>query len=103
MNKNIRNIIKEKITRINLSKREVLKKITKSICQNNNINNYIKIYSSYILDKTGKKNSLLTKKHKICIITGKRSGILKGFNFSRYMVKDLILKNKLTNIKKNNW
>jgi ribosomal protein S14 len=102
MNRNTRNIIKEKITRINLSKREILKKILKSIYQNNNINNNIKIYSTYILNKITKKNYFLTKKHKICIYTGKRSGLLKGFNLSRYILKDLILKNRFTNLKKNN-
>jgi ribosomal protein S14 len=102
MNKNTRNIIKEKIIRINLSKKEILKKILKSIYQNNNINNNIKIYSTHILNKITKKNYFLTKKHKICIYTGKRSGLLKGFNMSRYILKDLILKNRFTNLKKNN-
>ncbi len=103
MNKNIRNIIREKITRINLSKKEILKKILKSVNQNNNVTNSIKIYTNYILNKTTKKNFFLAKKHKICISTGKRSGLPNGFNVSRYVVKDLILKNRLTNIKKNNW
>jgi ribosomal protein S14 len=102
MNKNTRNILREKITRINLSKKEIFKKIIKSINQNNNIQNNIKLYTNYILDKTNKKNFFLSKKHKICIATGKRGGLLKGFSFSRYIIKDLILKNRLTNIKKNN-
>lgn len=103
MNRNIRNILKEKIIRINLSKREKFRKILKSISQNNNIKNNIKIYTQYVLSKTVKKNYFFSKKHKICIFTGKRSGILNGFNFSRYTIKELILKNRLTNIKKNNW
>lgn len=103
MNKNIRNILREKIIRINLSKKEISRKIIKSINQNNNINNNIKIYTSYILTKGIKKNSLLSKKHKVCLLTGKRSSVLNGFSFSRYMIKALILKNKGTNVKKNNW
>lgn len=103
MNKNIRNILREKITRINLSKKEIFRKILKSISQNNNINNNIKIYANYVLNKGKQKNFFLSKKHKICISTGKRSGLLKGFNISRYVLKDLIIKNRLTNIKKNNW
>jgi hypothetical protein len=103
MNKNIRNILKEKIVRINLSREEINKKILKSISQNNNINNNIKIYTNYFLNKTTKKNHFLSKKHKICLYTGKRGGLFKGFNFSRYIIKSLILQNKYTNLKKNNW
>ncbi len=103
MNKNTRNILREKITRINLSKKEIFKKIIKSINQNNNIQNNIKLYTNYILDKTNKKNFFLSRKHKICIYTGKRGGLLKGFNLSRYVIKTFILRNRLTNIKKNNW
>jgi hypothetical protein len=102
MNKNIKNIMREKITRIKLSKKNILKKILRSISQNNNINNNIKIYTNYIFDKNLKKHTMQTKKHKICFYTGKRGGLVSGFSFSRYKVKNLILENKLTNIKKNN-
>jgi len=103
MNKNIKNILKEKITIINLFKRSIVTKILKSINQNNNINNSIKLYTNYILTKNKSKNTNISKKHKICLLTGKRSGVLKGFTFSRYKVKGLILENKFTNIKKNNF
>lgn len=103
MNKNIRNILREKIIRINLSKKEILKKIIKSISQNNNINNNIKIYLNYNLAKKTSSFYYPSRRHKICLSTGKRSGVLKGFSFSRYILKALILKNKSTNIKKNNW
>lgn len=103
MNKNIRNILREKIIRINLSKKEISKKIMKSISQNNNINNNIKIYLNYTLTKKTGGFYYLSRKHKICLFTGKRSSILKGFSFSRYIIKALILKNRSTNIKKNNW
>lgn len=94
--------MKEKITRIKLSKKNIFKKILKSISQNNNIKNKIKIYANYIFDKKLKNHTMQTKKHKICFYTGKRSSVVNGFSFSRYKVKNLILENKLTNIKKHN-
>jgi ribosomal protein S14 len=103
MNKNIKNILFEKIVLINLSKGEIFKKILKSVQQNNNIQARIKLYSNFLIIKKLKKNYILSRSHKICILTGKRSGILKGFSFSRYTLKKLILQNKMTNFKKNNW
>ena len=103
MNKNIKNILKEKLNVINLNQFEINKTIEKSINQNNNINISIKKYISYIFSKNTKRGFFETKKHKICIYTGKRSGILKGFSFSRYKTKNLILQNRFTNLKKNNW
>jgi hypothetical protein len=29
--------------------------------------------------------------------------VVNGFSFSRYTIKKLLLTNKLTNVKKNNW
>lgn len=103
MNKNIKNIIKEKLKRLRLSKNELFKNIKKSINQNNNISNNIKIYTNYNLEKNLNKYNTITKKKKICLYTGKRKTILKGFNFSRYIVKNLILKNQIINFKKKNW
>ena len=103
MVKNIRNIIKEKIKKTNLLKTELQFKIKKSILQNNNINTNIKIYSILQIIKKNKNLKKQSKQHKICIVTGKRSGVLKNFNLSRYKTKNMILNNKLTNIKKNNW
>ena len=93
----------EKITIINLFRKNIIFKIIKSISQNNNIKNNIKIYTNFLKCKSLKKNNSLSKRHKICLFTGKRSGVLKGFSFSRYRVKSLILENKFTNIKKNNF
>jgi ribosomal protein S14 len=103
MDKNVKNIMREKIINYNLQKKDIYWNIKKSIQQNNNINNNIKVYINYDINIRNTKNNFLTKKHKICLYTGKRGGILKGFNFSRYVLKNLILMNKLTNIKKNNW
>lgn len=103
MNKNIKNILREKIINLNLLKKSLKHKIIKSINQNNNIYNNIKVYTNYILTKVKLKNTTLSRKHKICFYTGKRSGIIRGFNFSRYKIKNLILENKFTNMKKNNF
>jgi len=103
MNKNIKNILREKILRISLSKRNIFINLTKSIKQNNNIKNKIKIYTNFIYDKRLKKNLIQTRKHKVCFYTGKRSGVLHNFTFSRHTIKKLILQNKLTNLKKHNW
>ena len=103
MQSNIKNIMREKITRINLSQKETFRKILKSIYQNNNILNFTKIYANYQYNKSKSKNSFLSKKHKICLYTGKRSGVVNNLSFSRYTAKRLLLTNKLPNIKKNNW
>ena len=102
MNKNIKNIIKEKIIGINLNKANLMKQIARSITQNNNIENKIKIYNNYLFSKNTKKRTFLTKKHKVCLLTGKRNGVLHNFTFSRYTIKKLILANKYTNLKKHN-
>ncbi len=95
--------MREKIIRISLLKKDLFRKILTSISQNNNVINSIKIYTNYNKQKILVKNSKQTKKHKICICTGKRSSILKGFSFSRYKIKNLIIANKYTNLKKHNW
>jgi ribosomal protein S14 len=99
----IKNILREKLTRKRLTEANSLLNIIRSIRQNNNVNNSVKIYANYILEKRAYKNCMVSRKHRICLYTGKRSGVLKGFNFSRYTVKGLILRNKLTNLKQHNW
>ena len=103
MNRNIKNIIKEKIKKTNLLKTEIIYKIKKSIIQNNNIKTQLKLYTILQTIKKNKKYNFLSKQHKICILTGKRSCLVGGFNYSRYKIKNFILDNKLTNLKKNNW
>ena len=97
---NIKKIMKEKLMKEKLMKEKLILKIKKSIYHNNNIRNNLKIYVKYI---NNKKKSFLTKQNNFCIFSGKKKTILKGFSFSRYFIKNLILKNNLTNIKKNNW
>ena len=101
MTKNVQNIVKEKIKKTNLLKTELLLNIKKSILQNNNIKTQVKLYAILQIIKC-KKNTFMSKQHKICISSGSRSSILKNFSYSRYKIKNLIIENKLTNIKKNN-
>ena len=101
MNKNIKKIVKEKLIRLNLGKSEVFLKIRKSIVHNNNIKNSLKIYTSFNKINTASGN--ICKKNNICLSSGKVGGFIKGFNFSRYFIKGLIVNNKFTNIKKKNW
>jgi len=103
MNKNIKNIIKEKIELYNFKKIEVQHNIKKSIIQNNNIKNGIKIYSKLLIIKRSNNRVFLSRQHKVCISTGKRGGLTYGYSFSRYKIKKLILENKLNNTKKHNW
>lgn len=103
MKYNIKNILRERLICKKLVKKIILKKILKSVIQNNNIINNTKIYTNYILKKREKHHGILSRKNKICLYTGKRSGVLKGFNFSRDMLKKFILSNKLTNFKQHNW
>ena len=103
MNKNIKNIIREKIIRVHLKKNEFFLKILKSIQQNNNINNNYKNYVNLIYGKLSKKNNHISKKNNICFYTGKRGGVLNSFGLSRSTFKCMILQNKMYNIKKNNW
>ena len=79
------------------------KNIQRSLRQNNNITCTIKAYSSIQIGKNTLKNSNICKRHKVCIHTGRRGGLLKGFDYSRIALKRLINYNKATNIKKNNW
>lgn len=103
MDKNVYNILKEKLILINLEKREFYRKILKSISQNNNVKGGIRVYANYVLIKKDKKSCFLSRKHKICLFTGRRGGLFKHSNFSRIKFKNLILNNKYTNFKKNNW
>ena len=103
MNSNIKNIVREKIIRLSIRKKELFLNTIKSIRQNNNISNNIKNYTNFFLKKLTKTKVCLSKKNKICFYTGKRGGVLNNFNFSRYTIKSLIIQNKLTNVKKNNW
>jgi len=103
MNKNIKNILREKIIRTGLKKNELFLKILKSIQQNNNINNSYKNYISFALKKLNQKNNNICKKNNVCFYTGKRGGVLNMFGLSRYTIKSMVLQNKMHNVKKNNW
>jgi ribosomal protein S14 len=103
MNRNINNILEEKIKILNLKRKEIYFKLLKSILHNNNTSLHIKNYSKLNIIKLNDYNSSISKKNKICLYSGKRKSIMNGFNFSRYKIKNLITSNKLNNFKKNNW
>lgn len=103
MKKTVKNILNEKLILLNIKNNEFYKNILKGLTQNNNIKVSIKIYAYYILYKKKKKNLFSSKKHKICLYTGRRAGLFKNFSFSRIKLKDLIKNNKYPNIKKHNW
>lgn len=103
MNKNIKNIIKEKIIFKKIQKREIYIKILKSISQNNNIKCKLKNYTFFFLNKKLTNVTYRSKKKKICFLTGKRGGFLGQVGFSRHTIKKLILNNRFTNLKKNNF
>jgi len=102
MNKNIKNILREKLLRISIKKQELFLNIIKSIRQNNSINNNLKNYTNLHLKKIIQRGPFSCKKNKICFYTGKRGGVLHGLNLSRHTTKMLIIQNQLTNIKKHN-
>lgn len=103
MNKIVKDILKEKLVLTNIKSREVFLKILKGIKQNNNTQNKVKVYINHLCTKQNKRNFFSSKKHKICLYTGRRSGLFKNTSFSRIKIKNLILNNKLTNVKKHNW
>ena len=103
MNKIIKDILKEILVINNIKNREVFTKILKGVKQNNNVQNNIKIYINHFCTKQNKRNFFTSKKHKICLYTGRRNGLFKDSNFSRIKIKNLIINNKFTNIKKHNW
>ena len=103
MNKNIRNILREKLLRVSIKKQELFLNIIKSIRQNNTINNNIKNYTNLYLKKLVQNKAFFCKHNKVCFYTGKRGGVLKNLNLSRHTTKLLIIQNRLTNIKKHNW
>ena len=100
MNKNIKNILREKVILKKLKGFEFFIKILKSIKQNNNINCNIKNYTNRSAPFT---KIHVCKKKKICFLSGKHGGFLGLDGFSRYVIKGLILQNKFNNLKKKNW
>ena len=103
MNKNIQNILTEKITIHKISKNAIYSNILKSIKQNNNISNSMVLYCTVQNQKIFKKKPNMSTIHKVCFYTGKMGGVYKNVNLSRHTVKKLIINGVYTNIKKSNW
>lgn len=98
MNKNIKNILKEKIKVFQIKKTYNKLNIIKSITQNNNVIVTSRLYCNYTLKKKGLSGSWLSRMHKVCLLSGKRGGVSHKLMLSRYVIKNLILLNKCTNI-----
>jgi ribosomal protein S14 len=97
--KNI-NILLEKNRRLKNLKTELICKILKSLLQCNNTPNLKKKYALYYLTKYYKNiKKHETKTIKTCLVTGKRGGSLKNFNFSRHCIKKYIGYNQIDNLK----
>jgi hypothetical protein len=92
MNKNIKNIIKEKVVRIKLSKKSIYNKILRSISQNNNIKNKIKIYTNFIFDKNLKKIQCKQKNIRYVFTPVKEVVLLMVLAFLDTRLKVLYLK-----------
>lgn len=103
MNKNIQNILTEKITLHKISKSGIYSNILKSIKQNNNINNSVALYCTMQHQKILKKKPKMSSAHKVCFYTGKMGGVYKNINLSRHTLKKLIIGGVFTNVKKSNW
>jgi ribosomal protein S14 len=90
MNNKKLNNLKEKYILLKKSQNKIQNKIQKSILQNNEIN---------LLTKTifFKKNKINKKRKNICLTTGRYRGLIKNFNASRHVVKEMIIKNQIHN------
>lgn len=102
MKQNIKDIVKYKYTKKFELKKELKKKILKSIIQNSFLANIYKVYAQFKLDKIN-KNNRFNKSKKICLLIGRKRGVLKKFNLSRHQIKQFNIRSKLQNIKLKSW
>jgi len=86
MKQNIKDIVKYKYKKKNELKFELKKKILKSIIQNSNIKQVYKIFGIFKYTNNYKKIQFCKYK-KICLLIGRKQGILKNFNLSRHQIK----------------
>lgn len=96
------NIIKELIKKKNFKKNELKKKILKSIFQNRNSFNKIRLVALLKINKNKKKSSISLQKN-LCLFSGKYKSIWRFANCSRHFLKKLNLNGSTTNLKKYSW
>jgi len=98
MKQGFKDILKYKINNIIIIKKEIKKKILKSIIQNNCLKKKTRFISTIKLQKL-LKITKFTKYKNICLSTGKKKSIFNFCNFSRHSIKQYNIKTKLQNIK----
>lgn len=91
-------IYKDVLKRKNFLKKEIYFKIYKSILQNLQINQYIRIEMSRKLCMLWRKCNL-SKQNNICLKTGRVGGVFSTWSLSRQSIKEAAKWNLLTNVK----
>lgn len=90
---------KEFIKRKFFLKKEIKKKILKSIIQNKKVNQTKRMFAQIILQKNYKTK----KNNKLCLATSKYRGVTTFLFFSRHTIKKMANINELQNIKVKSW
>lgn len=98
MNKKKLIISRDLIKRKNFLKNEIYLKIFKSISQNFQINNLIRIEMNRKISILWKKCNV-SKQNNVCLNTGRIGGVFKTWNSSRQFIKQMGKWNFLTNTK----
>jgi len=91
-------IYKDFIKRKNFLKNEIKSIILKSILQNFQINNEIRI-EAYRKILISWKKCNISKQNNVCLKTGRFGGVFKQWNVSRHYIKQMGKWNLLTNTK----
>ncbi len=102
MNKTKLNSLKDKLKRKNFLKNEIKKIILKSIMQNFQINNIIRVNALKKLIFF-KKITYISKQNNVCLKTGRYGGIFKKYSLSRHTIKRLAKFNNLQNTRIKSW
>lgn len=94
------NLLKLKLKNEYKKKQEIKTQILKSIVQNKKIKPAYRAYASLVLQK--RKKSAYKFKH-VCLKNNRSSSVHNNFYLSRFVLKNLALRNKLQNVKLNSW
>jgi ribosomal protein S14 len=93
---------KDLVKRKKFLKTEFKKKIFKSVSQNFQINNLIRMEMIKKIIFL-KKSESISKQNNICVITGRFGGIFKKYTLSRHMIKNMAKYNMLHNTTIKSW
>ena len=100
MNKEELNIIKIKIKLSYIKKQEIKTQIIKSIFKSKKITPTTRVYAHYLLNK--RKINKYKYKH-ICLKNKKKASVFNKLFLSKYSIKNLIIENKIQNLKLDTW